>query len=96
MFSVNEEERLLRAWVSPHGASVNLAIRENMIFSIETHLKENHWYHICQSWESNSGAWNFFLNGKLRGTGVYPTVKFDYLIFLTNFKKFRVCTKSSS
>ncbi|KAB0797829.1 hypothetical protein PPYR_08822 [Photinus pyralis] len=64
-YSEDEKTRYIRAWISPHGKEVNLAIMEKRVFTIESNFREKKWYHLCQSWESSKGYWGYFLNGKL-------------------------------
>lgn len=70
----HEEERLIRAWVTPKGEEIRLAVKEIDVFQVTVGLKENQWYHICQSWSTKTGHWDLFLNGKLKSHGYNPKV----------------------
>ena len=30
---------------------------------------DNHWHHICTTWENTAGAWSFYINGTLWKNG---------------------------
>ncbi|XP_022918829.2 uncharacterized protein [Onthophagus taurus] len=69
-YSKNEHERLIRGWIDHQGRTINLEILTKEIYSVFTDFVENQWYHICQSWNSHSGSWSLFIDGKLRESGV--------------------------
>lgn len=73
----HEEERLIRAWITPGGEEVRLTLKEIDVIKIPVALKENQWYHICMSWSTKTGHWDFFLNGKLRSHGYNAKVNFN-------------------
>ncbi|KAL3282962.1 hypothetical protein HHI36_006120 [Cryptolaemus montrouzieri] len=70
-YSKHEEERLIRVWISPHGKAINLEIHGIPVFRIPTKFKEHQWYHICQSWSSETGSWEVFVN-KMKFHGHVP------------------------
>ncbi|XP_012261157.2 uncharacterized protein LOC105689015 [Athalia rosae] len=63
-YSKNEEERLVRSWISPFGRSVHLEIGKSEIMAHPTHLEEDRWYHICQSWENEFGRYALWIDGR--------------------------------
>lgn len=83
-FTEDEDERLIRVWISPLGKDINLEILQQPIFKVRVNFIENHWYHVCQSWSSDQAAWNFYLNGKLKAGGFEPKVGQIWL-FKRNF-----------
>ncbi|XP_054011894.1 uncharacterized protein LOC128894265 [Hylaeus anthracinus] len=68
-YSKNERDRLVRAWISPHGRSVHLEIGGKVVFATATDIHENRWYHVCQSWENQDGLYALWVNGQLRVQG---------------------------
>ncbi|XP_078043099.1 uncharacterized protein LOC144473260 [Augochlora pura] len=64
-YSKNEKDRLVRAWISPHGRSVHLEIGGTQVFAAPTDIHENRWYHLCQSWENQAGRYALWVNGQL-------------------------------
>nr|XP_023021861.1 uncharacterized protein LOC111510197 [Leptinotarsa decemlineata]XP_023021862.1 uncharacterized protein LOC111510197 [Leptinotarsa decemlineata] len=74
-YSKHEEERRIRVWISPYGKNVNLEILNQQVFEVPVNLVEGHWYHICQSWSSNQGAWHLYFNGKLKSSGIFPKLR---------------------
>ncbi|XP_050302837.1 C-reactive protein 1.1-like [Anthonomus grandis grandis] len=68
-YSKHEEERLIRAWISPLGTHLNLEILQVPVFAVPVHLVENEWYHICQSWSTFLAQWSLYLNGKAIANG---------------------------
>lgn len=61
----NEKDRLVRAWISPHGRSVHLEIGGTQVFAAAADIRENRWYHVCQSWENQAGRYAMWINGQL-------------------------------
>lgn len=74
IFAEDERERLVSAWISPHGTHINLEVQDVLIFSFPIHLKLHHWNHICQSWSAYQGAWALYINAKLIIHGFEPKV----------------------
>ncbi|KAK2581375.1 hypothetical protein KPH14_005063 [Odynerus spinipes] len=68
-YSKNERERLVRAWISAQGRSVHLEIGGSEVFRQTISLKENRWYHVCQSWENREGRFAMWLNGRIKAQG---------------------------
>ncbi|XP_076684093.1 C-reactive protein 1.4 [Andrena cerasifolii] len=64
-YSKNEKDRLVRAWISPHGRSVHLEIGGTQVFAAAADIRENRWYHVCQSWENQAGRYAMWINGQL-------------------------------
>lgn len=73
-FAVHEHDRLIRVWIAPQGTHINLELLEVPVFSVPVYIKEHKWYHICQSWSSQYGAWSLYMDGKLKGRGNKPKV----------------------
>ncbi|XP_076237314.1 uncharacterized protein LOC143181022 [Calliopsis andreniformis] len=64
-YSKNERERLVRAWIAPHGKSIHLKIGGTQVFETPSDILENRWYHVCQSWENKTGRYGLWINGNL-------------------------------
>ncbi|KYM86683.1 Pentraxin-related protein PTX3 [Atta colombica] len=68
-YSRNEQERLIRSWISSRGRSIHLEIGGVEIFRRPVHIHEHRWYHICQSWENRIGRYALWLDGHLVSQG---------------------------
>lgn len=74
IFAVHEHDRLIRVWITPQGTHIKLELLKVPVFSVPVYLKEHKWYHICQSWSSQYGAWSLYMDGKLKARGNKPQV----------------------
>lgn len=71
---MHEHDRLIRVWITPQGTHIKLELLKVPVFSVPVYLKEHKWYHICQSWSSQYGAWSLYMDGKLKARGNKPQV----------------------
>ncbi|KAG7212706.1 hypothetical protein KM043_012977 [Ampulex compressa] len=68
-YSKDEKDRLTRAWISSYGRSIHLEISGMSIFEQPTNIKEDRWYHVCQSWENRAGRYALWLDGRILTQG---------------------------
>ncbi|KAF3422907.1 hypothetical protein E2986_03476 [Frieseomelitta varia] len=68
-YSRNERERLVRSWIAPRGGSVHLEIGGKQVLAVASDIRENRWYHICLSWESEAGRYGLWVDGRLWARG---------------------------
>ncbi|XP_012216524.1 uncharacterized protein [Linepithema humile] len=78
-YSRNEQERLIRSWISSRGKSVHLEISGVEVFRWPSRIREGRWYHICQSWENRVGRYALWLDGRLELQGRFEEM-IDYVI----------------
>lgn len=63
-YSKNDTQRIVRAWISPFGRSINLEINNTILFNEPISILENQWYHICQSWDNSNGRYGLWIDGQ--------------------------------
>lgn len=75
MFAEHERDRYIRAGVTGSGRRLRISILEQEVANVVVELKEQIWYHLCQSWDTNTGRWQAYLDGRLVGDGVNAAVR---------------------
>ncbi|XP_077302541.1 pentraxin-related protein b6 isoform X1 [Arctopsyche grandis] len=74
-YSKHERDRYIRARVTGGGRRLRTSILEQEVANVVVELEEQIWYHVCQSWDTNTGRWQAYLNGRLVGDGVNAALR---------------------